>query len=151
MYKDCGCIALKNIYHIVFRNLGLTLHDNLVTLYGNNFACILVNEVLVPALKHTRCESLAENLFEVTLIDLHLLGKVENLEDILICLESDGTEEGCNRQLLLAVDVGIHHVVNVGRKLYPRALEWDDTCGIEQCSVGVYALAKEHAWRTVQL
>ena len=66
-------------------------------------------------------------------------------------VEADGTQQRRHGQLLLTVNVGIHHVVDVRGKLNPRTLERDDTGRIEHATVGMHALAEEHARRAVQL
>ena len=71
--------------------------------------------------------------------------------DFLIGFETNGTEEGRHGQLLLTIDVCVHDIVDVSSKLNPRALEGNDTCGIQLCAVGMDAGAKEYAGRTVQL
>ena len=145
MNEDGLCAALKNLHHIIISNLRLTLEDHLVTLNRNYLTSILINEILVPALKHTGCQLGTNILLQGSLIDLHLLSKVEDLEDLLIRLESDGTKQCRYRQLLLTIDISIHHIVDVGSKLDPRTLERNNTCGIQQRTVSMYTLAEEHA------
>ena len=112
-------IALENLHHVFFSDFRLTFHDDLVALDRYNFAGILINEVLVPALEHTCSKTLAKIFLKVGLVDLHLFCKVENLKDVLVGLKTDGTQEGSNRQFLLTVDVCIHHIVDVCCKLNP--------------------------------
>ena len=145
MYEDGLCTALKNLHHIFVGDLGLTFHDHLITLNGYNLTGILIDEVLVPALQHAGCQFTANHSFQALLVHLHLLGQVEDLEDILISLKTDGTEQCRYGQLLLTVDIRVHHIINVGSELNPRALERNDTCRIQQCSVCVYALTEEYA------
>ena len=149
--KNGVSTALQDVDHVLLGNLGLTIHDDLVTLDGHHLASILIDEVLVPTLQHTGGEFAADDLLQGGLAHLHLLGQVEDLQDVLIVLETDGTKQCRNRQLLLTVDVGIHHVVDVGGKLNPRTLERDDAGRVEQRAVGVDILSEEHAGRTMQL
>ena len=73
------------------------------------------------------------------------------MQNFLVGFETDGTKECRHGQLLLTIDVCVHDIVDVSSKLNPRALEGNDTCGIQLCSVGMDAGAKEYAGRTVQL
>ena len=113
------CARLEDFIYVVLGKLCLTLHDNLVALDRNNLAGVLVNEVLVPRLQYTCSELAANGSLHILLVDLHFLGKVEYLKDVLVLLVAHGTQKSCNWQLLLTVDIGIHHVVDVGGKLNP--------------------------------
>ena len=119
MDEDRLGTALQDFHHIIIGDLRLAFHDHLITLDRDNLTGILIYEVLVPALQHTGSKFATHVLLEVGLVDLHLLSQIKDLQDLLIRLEADGTEQGCNRQLLLTVDVSIHHVVDVCRKLNP--------------------------------
>ena len=119
MHKDGLGTTLQNVHQVVFGNFRLTLHDHLIALDRNHFARIFIDKVLVPTLQHT-CSQLAANGFlQSSLVDLYFLREVENLQDVLIILETDGTEQCSNRQLLLTVDVSVHHIINIRGKLYP--------------------------------
>ena len=144
VYEDVLRTTLKDVEHILLGDDGFALHDDLVTLDGDHLAGVLIYEVLVPALQHTGGELRTYDLLQGLLVDLHLLGEVEYLENVFIVLETDGSQKCGDGQLLLTVDVSVHHVVDVGGKLYPRTLERDDTCRVEQRSVGVYVLSEEH-------
>ena len=111
--------ALQNLHHVIIGNLRLTLHDDLITLNGNHLTGILVNEVLIPTLQHTGSQFRTDILLQCSLVDLHLFRQVEDLEDFLICLKTYGTKQRRNRQLLLTVDVCIHHIIDVSGKLDP--------------------------------
>ena len=52
-------------------------------------------------------------------------------------------QRGRDGKLLLTVDVGIHHVVDVRCKFDPRTLERNDTRRIEFRTVGMHALSKK--------
>ena len=149
--EDALCARLEDILDVFLVEHRFAVEDHLVTLDGNHFARVFVHEVLHPALQHACGELAAEHLLQVRLVHLHLFGEVENLEDILVRLEADGAEQCSHGQLLLAVDVGIHHVVDVRGELNPGALEGDDTRRVELRTVGVDARAEEHARRAVQL
>ena len=151
MYENRLGTAVENICDIVVGEQGLAVHDDLVTLNRNDFARVFIHEVLNPRLQHTCCQLLAHHLLEVGLVDLDLFGEVEDFEDILIVLETDSTQQRRDRQLLLTVDVSVHHIADVCSKLYPRALERNNTCAVERRTIGVETGTEEHTRRTVQL
>ena len=144
MYKDGRSTALKNLVNIILGDFSLTFHDNLITLDGNHFTGILINEVLVPAFQHTGSQIATNHLLHVLLVHLHFLSEVENLKDILVSFKTDGTQKRGYGQLLLTIDVSIHHIVDVSCKLNPRTLERNNTCRIEHGSVGMNTLTEEH-------
>ena len=119
MNKDSLSTTLKDLHHIFLGNLCLALHDNLITLDRNHLTRILIHEVFVPALQHTGCQLRTNNLLQGFLVNLNLFGKIENLQDIFISLETDGSQQGGYGQLLLTIDVGIHHVVDIRSELNP--------------------------------
>ncbi len=129
----------------------LALYEHVVTLDGNHLAGVLVNEVFDPALQNTGRQLPAYDFLQIGFVDLNLVRQVEDSQYHAVALEADGTQQSGDGQLLLTVDVGVHHVVDVGGELYPRTLERYDTGRIELSAVGVYALTEEHAGRTVQL
>ena len=143
--------AVENFANVFFCNFRFALHNHLVALDRYNFARILVNEVFVPAFQHTGGQAFAKSLLHVLLINLNLFGQVEYLQDVAVVFVADGTQQRGYGQLLLTVDVGIHHVVDVGSELNPRTFEGDDTRRIEHRSVGMHALSEENAGRAVQL
>ena len=73
----------------------------------------------------------------------------ENVKDVLIGFVTDGAQQSGDRQFLFTVDIGVHHVVDVGRKFHPRTLERNDTGRIQHGAVGMLALTEKHARRTV--
>jgi hypothetical protein len=119
--------ALENLLDILVVENSLTLYEDLITLDGYNFSGILVSEVLYPRLEDT-CSKLASlGLEHGLLVYLDSLCEVEDLKDVLVTLVTNGTKQGGYWQFLLAVDVGIHDIVDVSSELDPRTLEWDDT------------------------
>ena len=119
MNEDGRSTAVEDILSVLLGNLRLAFHDHLITLNGSHLTRVLIHEVFRPALQHTGGEMLADDLLHILLCHLHLLSEVEDLEDVLISLETDGTEKRCYRQLLLSVDVSIHHIVDIGGELDP--------------------------------
>ena len=143
--------ALDDLFDVLLLQDGLAVDDDVVTLDGDHLARILVDEILDPRREHARGQHPADSLFQIGLGDLHLVGEIEYFEDLLIRLETDGPQKGRDGQLLLAVDVGVHHVVDVRGELDPRPLEGDDTRRIEFRTVGMHALSEEDTRRAVQL
>ena len=80
---------------------------------------VFVYKVLIPALQNTSCKFATDGFLHVLLVHLHFLGETEYLDDILVVLVTDGTQKSCYRQLLLTVNVSVHHVVDVSGELYP--------------------------------
>ena len=119
MEKDRSTARLEDVIDVLLGEHCLALHNHLVTLDRYNLACILVYEVLVPGLQYTCSELATDGSLHVLLVHLHFLSKVEYLKDILILLEAHSTQKSCYGQLLLTVDVSIHHVVDVGSELNP--------------------------------
>ena len=105
----------------------LTFNHCDVSFDGNNFTCFFINEILSPRFQNACSQLTTKNLLQIRLVCLHLFCKIEDTKDFLIRLVTNCTKECGYWQLLLTVDVSIHHVVDVGRKLNPRTLEWDDT------------------------
>ena len=129
----------------------VALDDHLGTLHGDDLAGVLVDKVLGPGLHHTGSELLAEHSFQIVAIDLDLFSKLEDVKDVLIGLIADGTQEGSDGQFLLTVDISVHDVVDIGRKFHPRALEGNNTGGVELGAVRVELGAEEDTGGTVQL
>ncbi len=127
------------------------VHDHVVAFDVHDLARIFIHEVLVPGLQDAGGEFAADALLEVRLVDLDLLGQVEDVENRLVAFEADGPEQRRHGELLLAVDVGVHHVVDVGGELNPGTLERDDSRRVEFRSIGVHALAEKDTRRAVQL
>ena len=127
------------------------LDDDVDALDGRHLAGVLIDEVLELGLQDVVGQLAAASGFQVLRGDLDLVGQVEDVDDVLVGVVADGTQERGHGQLLLPVDVGVHHVVDVRRELDPGTLERDDAGGIELRSVGVHALVEENARRAVQL
>ena len=143
--------ALDNIFDVLLSKFSFAIDDHLITLNRNYLTGIFVNEVLYPRCQYTCSQLTAYSLLQVGLGYLHLIGQIEDLEDLLIGLEADGTQQCGYGQLLLTVDVSIHHIVDVRCELNPRTLERNDTSRVELRTVGVSALTEEYTGRTVQL
>ena len=141
--------ALEDLIDMLLLENRLAIHDHVVSFDGDNLARILVHEVLDPRREHPRSQLAAYGFFEVGLVDLHLVRQVEDFQNLLVGLVTDGTQQRRNGQFLLTVDVSVHHVVDVRSELYPRTLERNDSRRIEFRSVRVHALSEEHAGRTV--
>ena len=144
-------VGIQNLLDMLFGEFGLAVDNHLVALDCHNFTGILVHKVLGPCLEHTCCQLATDCFLEISLVDLDFLGKSENFDDVLVAFQTDGTQQSSYGQLLLTVDVGIHHVVDVGCELDPASAEGDDTRRIQLCTVCMGALSEEHTGRTVQL
>ena len=147
-----GILVQENALSSTFQNLryhllgddSLALNDNLRTVDRYYFTSIFVHEVLVPASHHATGNLAAYAGLEVLLVDLYLLGKVEDAQNVLIAFITDGTQQCRNRQFLLTVDISIHYIIYIGRKLNPRTLEWNDTCAVKHSTVGMHTLTEEY-------
>ena len=155
-----GLILLKeNRLHFRFPDLldGFVIEDLTAfddgdgTFDGNDLARIFILEVLGPGFEHLGGQFPAFVLFEGGFVGGDLVGQSENVDDVLVGVVTDGAEQGGNGQLLLSVDVGVHHVVDVRRELDPGTLERDDTRRIQLGAVGVHALVEEDTGGAVQL
>ncbi len=151
MQQDGFGTGLQDDVDDLRSNLLLTLHHNLVTLDGRHLTGILVHEILDGRFHYITCQLAAHASLQRLAVDLHLLSQVEAVEDVLVGLETDSAEKRGHRQLLLTVDVSVHHLVDIRSELNPRSAEGDDTRRIELRAVGVHARAEEHTRRTVQL
>ena len=143
--------AVENLFDIVLGEHRFTVQYDLVALDADHLTGILIHEVLGPGAEHAGCQRAAQMLSEVLLADFHVLCEVEDVEDVSVILETDGSQQSGDGQLLLTVDVGIHHVVDVRGKLNPATLEGDDTGRVELRTVGMDTAAEEDTGGTVKL
>ena len=134
-----------------FCNNGFAVKYDFVTLYWNNFARIFVNKVFYPTFQYAGCYFAANAFFQIRLVYLNFFGQVEYLENTLIAFKAQGAKQGCYRKFLLAVDICVHDIVNVCSKFNPWAFEWDYSCGIQLCSISMYAWTEKYTGRPVQL
>ena len=107
-------------------SFGNAMHDRLIPFDRDDFTGVLVFEVFGPGLQNLGCKLAALVLLEILLVDLDLVGKTEYVDDVFVRVVTDRAEKGCHRQLLLAVDICVHHVVDVRREFNPGTLERDD-------------------------
>ena len=103
-----------------------SFHDRDGPFDRDDFTGVLVFEVFGPGLQNLGCKLAALVLLEILLVDLDLVGKTEYVDDVFVRVVTDRAEKGCYRQLLLAVDICVHHVVDVRREFNPGTLERDD-------------------------
>ena len=127
------------------------LYDGEGTLDGDHLTGVLVLEILEPGLEHVGGQLAALVLLEGGLVGGDFIGQTETVQDVLIRAIADSTQKGGDRQLLLTVDVGVHHVVDVRGELDPGALERDNAGAVELGAVGVHALVEEYARGAVKL
>ena len=143
--------AFDDLVDVLLFQHGFAVHDHVIAFDRDHFARILVHEVLHPGREHAGRQLAAYGLPESRFGDLHLVREVENLENLLVGLIADRPQKRGDGELLFAVDVGVHHVVDVRGELDPRPLEGDDTRRIEFRTVGMHALSEEDTRRAVQL
>ncbi len=129
--KDCLHAFGQQLLVEFFGKFGFAVDYHLGALDCHNLAGVLVVEVLDPCLHHTCRKFAAYGFLEVGLVYLYLFGQSEDLDDVLIALQADGTQESSDRQFLFTVDVGIHHVVDVRGELNPGAAERYDACRVK--------------------
>ena len=128
MEKDSLYARIHNRVDEFGSKFYLTVNDNRVTFDRNNLAGVLVDKIFSPGIQNPCGEFASDNLFEGSLRNLDFVGEVENLENVFVALETNSTEQSGNGQLLFAVDVGVHHIVDVGSELDPRSFERNNTC-----------------------
>ncbi len=149
--KDGLLVRLQNgAYGIIVQHFA-SLDDDFDALHRRDVSGVFIDEVLEFGLEYVVGELAALVGFKFSLAYRDFVRKVEDVNDVLVRIEAYRPEKRRDRQLLLAVDVGVHHVVDVGGELYPGTLERNDAGGIELRAVGVHALVEEHARRPVQL
>ena len=143
--------ALDDLVDMFFFEYRLAVHDHVVSFNRHHFARIFVHEVLDPRREYTGGQFASYGFLQIGFRHLHFVGQVEDFQNLLVRFIADGAQQRRYGQLLLAVDVGVHHVVDVRGEFDPRAFERNDTRRIEFGAVRVHALAEEHARRAVQL
>ena len=151
MEEDSLNARVEDFINVVLLDDGVAVYHHVVTLNRNHLTGVLVNEVFVPRLEHAGGKLAAYSLLEVGLVHFNLFGQPKYLDDVVVGLQAYRAQQCCHGQLLLAVDVGIHHIVDIGGKLNPAAAEGDDARRIELCAISMHALPEEHARRAVQL
>ena len=151
LQQDGLDISVQNFGDGVVVELLAAVDDGERTFDGDHLAGVLVLEILGPRLEDLGGEEAATVLLEGSLVGGDLIGQSEDVDDVLVAVVADGPEEGGHGELLLPVDVGIHHAVDVRRELDPGSLERDDAGGIQLGPVGVHALVEEHARGPVKL
>ena len=124
-------LEIKDRLDILLCKLFISIDHYIVALHGDYFTRFLIHEILDPRIQDTCCYLTTDIFLQVGLIHLHLLGDTEETQNILIGLVADGSQQSSHGQLLLAIDVSVHDVINVCRKLDPRSLEGNDT-GVEE-------------------
>ena len=151
LQQDGLDIGVKDLFDGIVVERFPAVDDGERTFDGDHLTGVLVLEVLGPRLEDLGGEETATVLPEGGLVGGDLISESEDVDDILVAVVADGPQQGGHGQLLLPVDVGIHHAVDVRRELDPGALEGDDAGGIQLGPVGVHALVEEHARGPVEL
>ena len=153
LQHNSGHACIQNHVYVFLGQLCLTINHRIGTFQRCQLAGVRIDHVLGPFLQNhgSKTTMLGHGLLQVGLIDLHLLCRSKDFDNVFFVFKAYGTQKCRYRQLLLAVDIGIHHIIDVSGELYPRTAERDDTRTIKLGTVGVSALSEEHAGRTVQL
>ena len=108
-------------------NYSFTVDYYLVTFDRNNFTSIFINEIFSPSFQHTCSQLATDNFLQIGLINLNVFSQIKYFEDILIIFKAYSSQQCSYRQLLLTVNVSIHHVINIRSKFYPRTLKRNNT------------------------
>ena len=124
--KHSLCAAFYDSVDVVFCKLGSTVYNHVVALDRNHLACGGIGIILKPALHDTSGQLATDHSLEIRFRHLDLFGKVKYLYDVFIAFKTNRTEKSCDRELLLTVDVSIHHIVDVSCKLNPTSSERDN-------------------------
>lgn len=93
--------ALDNLVDMLFLEHRFSVNDHVVTFDRNHLARILVHEILDPGRKNPGGQLAADGLLQSGFGHFHFVREIENLEDLLIGFETDGTQQGRNGQLFL--------------------------------------------------
>ena len=139
MNQNALFTRVNDLLNVLFLNHRFALKHNFNTFNRNYFTGILINEVFERTLQHTGSQLAADNILQIRFVHLDFLGELENLQNVLIRVITDSTQQSSYGQLFLTVDVSIHHIVDVRSKFDPRTLERDDTCRIKLRTVSVDA------------
>ena len=151
MEQDGLHATVNNLLDMFFLKGNITLDDDLVTFDGHALASVLVDEVFIVSMQYASGELATQHALQASFGNLHFFGEVKDIKDVLVTFVTNGTKQSRDGQFLLTVDVSIHDIVDVGRKLHPRTLERNDTGRIQHSAVGMLALAEENTGGTVQL
>ncbi len=89
--------ALEDLLHVLLLQDRLAVDQHLVPFDRDHLTGILVHEILHPALQHTGGELAAHGILQGGLGHLDLIGQAEDLQDLLVTFETDGTQQRCHR------------------------------------------------------
>ena len=117
--KDSLFVGLEyDVDVLVVKDLS-SLDKDLDSFYRGDLSGVFVYEVFELGAEHVVRELAALVGVESVPGDGNLVRKVEDVYDVLVGIVSDCSEQGRYGQLFLTVDVSVHHVVDVRRKLDP--------------------------------
>ena len=77
---------------MLFLEHRFSVNDHVVTFDRNHLARILVHEILDPGRKNPGGQLAADGLLQSGFGHFHFVREIENLEDLLIGFETDGTQ-----------------------------------------------------------
>ena len=146
MEEDGIYSRFEDVNDVVFIQYRLAVNDDFRAFDRNNFTSAFVYKVFSPSADYATCDLAANHLLKVGLVDRNLFCKIKEQQDVLIVSITDGTEQRCYRQLLLTINVSIHHAVDIRCKLNPASLERNNTSTVKLRTIGVNTRSEEYTW-----
>ena len=130
----------------IFQN-NFPVHNDFVTLNRHHFTGILIHEIFHPGLQNTRSQPTANNFFQSRFGNIYFICQIKYLQDILIRLKSDSTQQRSHRQLFLPVNVSVHHIIDVRSKFNPRAFKRNNSGRIKFGTIRMNTLSEKYTRR----
>ena len=103
---------------LLFHNR-FTIENNFISLNGYHLTCIFIYEVFHPGFQYTSGQTTTDRPLQSRFADFYFICQIENIQDVTIRFETNGSQQSRYRQLLLSIDVSIHDIVDVRSKFYP--------------------------------
>ena len=91
--QDGFYICIQDLINMLFVQNGIPVQNDLVSFNGNHFPGIFIYKIFVPGVQNTSSQFAAEYFFQSCLGNLDLFRQIENFQNILIALVSDGAEQ----------------------------------------------------------
>ena len=93
MDQDCFDAGIDDHIHMLRFQDGLPFNDYLRALNGNHFTSVFINKVFYPGAYDAGSQFGPDGFFQRGFADFDLMCQVENLKNIFIRFESDGTQQ----------------------------------------------------------
>ncbi len=151
LQNDCVHLCIGDKLNVLLIEDHIALQDDFIPLDGHHLAGVLVHKVFHPLAQDARRQLPADGLFQLVLRCFDLFRQPENVQDIAVRVVADGAQQRRHREFLFAVDVRVHHRVDIRCKLHPGTLKRDYPCRVDFRPVRVKTLAEEYPRRPVQL